>query len=140
MPLTSVDDFAENVIAQQISQISGVALVNIGGQQKPSIRVQVDPAKLQARGLTLEDVRGVLTTTTVDAAKGSINGALQTFTIATNDQLTQPEQYDDVIIAYRGGAPVRVRDVGHADHRPAGHHPERAEQPSERHLAEPSCS
>src|SRR5580698_4204840 len=88
LPLTSVDDFAENVIAQQISQISGVALVTIAGQQKPAIRVQVDPAKLQARGLTLEDVRGVLTTTTVDAAKGSINGALQTFTIATNDQLT----------------------------------------------------
>ena len=114
LPLTSVDDFAENVIAQQISQISGVALVNIGGQQKPAIRVQVDPAKLQARGLTLEDVRGVLTTTTTDAAKGSLNGALQTFTIAANDQLTQPEQYDDVIIAYRNGAPVRVRDVGHA--------------------------
>ena len=114
LPLTTVDDFAENVIAQQISQISGVALVNIGGQQKPAIRVQVDPAKLEARGLTLEDVRGVLTTTTVDAAKGSINGALQTFTIATNDQLTQPEQYDDAIIAYRNGGPVRVRDVGHA--------------------------
>ena len=114
LPLTSVDDFAENVIAQQISQISGVALVNIGGQQKPAIRVQVDPAKLQARGLTLEDVRGVLTTTTTDAAKGSLNGALQTFTIAANDQLTQPEQYDDVIIAYRNGGPVRVRDVGHA--------------------------
>src|SRR5580704_15397421 len=114
LPLTSVDDFAENVIAQQVSQISGVALVNIGGQRKPAIRVQVDPAKLQARGLTLEDVRGVLVTTTVDAAKGSINGALQTFTIATNDQLTQPEEYDDVIIAYRNGGPVRVRDVGHA--------------------------
>jgi hydrophobe/amphiphile efflux-1 (HAE1) family protein len=114
LPLTTVDDFAENVIAQQISQISGVALVNIGGQQKPAIRVQVDPAKLQARGLTLEDVRGVLTTTTTDAAKGSLNGALQTFTIAANDQLTQPEQYDNVIIAYRNGAPVRVRDVGHA--------------------------
>jgi hydrophobe/amphiphile efflux-1 (HAE1) family protein len=84
LPLTSVDDFAENVLAQQISQISGVALVNIGGQQKPSIRVQVDPARLQARGLTLEDVRGVLATATVDAAKGAVNGALQTFTISTN--------------------------------------------------------
>jgi multidrug efflux pump len=114
LPLTSVDDFAENVLAQQISQISGVALVNIGGQQKPSIRVQVDPAKLQARGLTLEDVRGVLATATVDAAKGAVNGALQTFTISTNDQLTQPEEYDDVIIGYRAGAPIRVRDVGHA--------------------------
>src|SRR3984885_14068536 len=114
LPLTSVDDFAENVIAQQVSQISGGALVKIGGQRKPAIRVQVDPAKLQARGLSLEDVRGVLVTTTVDAAKGSINGALQPFTIATNDQLTQPEEYDDVIIAYRNGGPVRVRDVGHA--------------------------
>jgi hydrophobe/amphiphile efflux-1 (HAE1) family protein len=114
LPLTSVDDFAENVIAQQISQISGVALVTIAGQQKPAIRVQVDPAKLQARGLTLEDVRGVLVSTTTDAAKGSLNGALQTFTIAANDQLTQPKQYDDVIIAYRNGGPVRVRDVGHA--------------------------
>ena len=114
LPLTTVDDFAENVLAQQISQISGVALVNIGGQQKPAIRVQVDPAKLQARNLTLEDVRGVLAQATVDAPKGSINGTLQTFTVSTNDQLTQPEQYDDVIIGYRGGAPIRVRDVGHA--------------------------
>ncbi len=114
LPLTSVDDFAENVLAQQISQISGVALVNVGGQQKPSIRVQVDPAKLQARGLTLEDVRGVLATATTDSPKGSVNGALQTFTVATNDQLTTPEQYDDVIIGYRSGAPIRIRDVGHA--------------------------
>jgi hydrophobe/amphiphile efflux-1 (HAE1) family protein len=114
LPLTSVDDFAENVIAQQISQISGVALVNIGGQQKPAIRVQVDPAKLEARGLTFEDVRAVLDIATTDAAKGSINGARQTFTIAANDQLTKPEQFNDVIIAYRNGAPVRVRDVGEA--------------------------
>jgi hydrophobe/amphiphile efflux-1 (HAE1) family protein len=114
LPLTSVDDFAENVIAQQVSQISGVALVTIAGQQKPAIRVQVDPVKLAARGLTLEDVRGVLDIATSDAAKGSVNGATQTFTIAANDQLTQPEQYDDVIIAYRNGAAVRVRDVGHA--------------------------
>ncbi len=114
LPLTSVSDFAQNVIAQQISQITGVALVNIGGQQTPAIRVQVDPAKLEARGLTLEDVRGVLATATTDAAKGAVNGAQQTFTIAVNDQLTTPEPYDDLIIAYRNGAPVRVRDVGHA--------------------------
>jgi hydrophobe/amphiphile efflux-1 (HAE1) family protein len=114
LPLTSIDDFAENVIAQQISQISGVALVLVGGQQKPAIRVQVDPGKLQARGLTLEDVRGVLASATTDAAKGSLNGVRQTFTIAANDQLTQPEQYEDVIIAYRNGAPIRVRDVGQA--------------------------
>src|SRR5215475_3022323 len=81
LPLTTVDDFADTVIAQQISQIPGVAQVLIGGQQKPAIRVQVDPAKLQTRGLTLEDVRSVLANATTQAAKGSINDARQSFTI-----------------------------------------------------------
>jgi hydrophobe/amphiphile efflux-1 (HAE1) family protein len=114
LPLTVVDDFADTVIAQRISQISGVARVIIGGEQKPAIRVQVDPAKLQTRGLTFEDVRGVLGIANTNAAKGSINGAQQSFTIAANDQLTKAEEYNDVIIAYRNGAPIRVRDVGHA--------------------------
>src|SRR5712671_904664 len=114
LPLTVVDDFADTVIAQRISQITGVAQVTIGGEQKPAIRVQVDPAKLQTRGLTLEDVRAVLGIANTNAAKGSINGAQQSFTIAANDQLTQAEEYNDVIIAYRNGAPIRVRDVGHS--------------------------
>ena len=114
LPLTVVDDFADTVIAQRISQISGVAQVAIGGEQKPAIRVQVDPAKLQTRGLTFEDVRAVLGIANTNAAKGSINGAQQSFTIAANDQLTKAEEYDDVIIAYRNGAPIRVRDVGHS--------------------------
>jgi hydrophobe/amphiphile efflux-1 (HAE1) family protein len=114
LPLTVVDDFADNVVAQQMSQINGVAQVVIGGEQKPAIRVQVDPAKLQSRGLTFEDVRVVLPTATTNAAKGSINGDRQSFTIAANDQLTKAEDYDNVIIAYRNGAPIRVRDVGHA--------------------------
>jgi multidrug efflux pump len=114
LPLTVVDDFADTVIAQRISQISGVAQVSIGGEQKPAIRVQVDPAKLQTRGLTFEDVRAVLGIANTNAAKGSINGAQQSFTIAANDQLTKAEQYNDVIIAYRNGAPIRVRDVGNA--------------------------
>jgi hydrophobe/amphiphile efflux-1 (HAE1) family protein len=112
MPLYQVDDFAENVIAQQISQISGVAQVNIGGQQTPAIRVQVDPAKLAARALTLEDVRAALLAATTDAAKGTLNGPLQSLTIAANDQLTKASEYLDVIVAYRDGAPVRIRDVG----------------------------
>jgi len=115
LPLTSVSDFAQNVIAQQVSQVSGVALVTIGGQQTPAIRVQVDPAKLEARGLTMEDVRSVLAAATTDAAKGAVNGARQTFTIEANDQLTTPEPYDDVIIAYRNGAPIRIRDVGQSE-------------------------
>ncbi|HEV3371468.1 MAG TPA: efflux RND transporter permease subunit, partial [Xanthobacteraceae bacterium] len=114
LPLTTVDDFADTAVAQQISQIPGVAQVIIGGEQKPSVRVQVDPAKLQTRGLTLEDVRGVLALANTNASKGSINSARQSFTIAANDQLVKAEDYDDIIIAYRNGGPIRVRDVGHA--------------------------
>ena len=114
VPLTTVDDFAENVVAQQVSQISGVAQVVIAGQQKPAIRVQVDPAKLQARQITLEDVRTALLNSTTDAAKGTLLGRDQSFTISSNDQLTEADAYNDVIIAYRNGAPVHIRDVGRA--------------------------
>ncbi len=114
IPLPKVDDFAENVVAQQIAQISGVAQVVIGGQQRPAIRVQVDPAKLTARQLTLEDVRSALANATTDAAKGTLLGKDQSFTIATNDQLTHADAFNDVIIGYRNGAPVHVRDVGQA--------------------------
>jgi hydrophobe/amphiphile efflux-1 (HAE1) family protein len=114
IPLPQVDDFAENVVATQISQITGVSLVAIGGQQRPAIRVQVDPAKLTARGLTLEDVRAALLNATTDSAKGTMLGKLQSFMISDNDQLTTADPYNDVIIAYRNGAPVRVSDVGQA--------------------------
>jgi hydrophobe/amphiphile efflux-1 (HAE1) family protein len=112
IPLYQVDDFAENVVAEQVSQIAGVAQVQIGGQARPAIRVQVDPAKLTARGLTLEDVRAALASSTTDAPKGTMLGSQQSFAINTNDQLTEADPYNDVIIAYRNGAPVRVRDVG----------------------------
>ena len=105
---------AENILSQQISQIRGVAYVAIGGQQKPAVRVQVDPEKLATRGLTLEEVRGVLGRSTADAAKGTINGAVQSFTVAANDQIMKPADYDNIILAYKQGAPIRVRDVGHA--------------------------
>ncbi len=114
LPLTRIDDFAENVVAQQISQVAGVAQVFIGGQQTPSVRVQIDPAKLTASGLTLEEVRTALTNATTDAAKGTLLGREQSFTITANDQLTEASAYNDVIIAYRNGAPVRVRDIGTA--------------------------
>ncbi|MBI4724282.1 MAG: efflux RND transporter permease subunit, partial [Rhodomicrobium sp.] len=113
-PLIEVDDYAENILAQQISQIQGVAYVNIGGQKKPAIRVQIDPEKLAARGMTLEDVRSVLSNITSNAAKGTMNGAVQSFTLAANDQIMHPADYANIIIAYRQGAPVRVRDVGRA--------------------------
>jgi hydrophobe/amphiphile efflux-1 (HAE1) family protein len=114
MPLTEVDDYADRFLAQQISQISGVAQVSIFGDLTPSIRIQVDPAKLAASGVTLEDIRGTLTTATANAAKGTVNTDKISFTIAANDQILQAEPFNDVILAYRNGGPIRVSDVGQA--------------------------
>src|SRR3954449_9732216 len=114
LPLTTVSDAVDAQLAQQISQISGVAQVSIGGQQKPSIRVQVDPAKLVAKGLSLEDVRSQIAITTVDSPKGNIDGATRAYTIYANDQLVDSKDWNDVIIAYRNGGPLRIRDIGQA--------------------------
>jgi hydrophobe/amphiphile efflux-1 (HAE1) family protein len=114
LPITTVDDFADTVAAQQISQVKGVAQVVIGGEQKPAVRVQVDPAKLQTRGLALEDVRTAIALATSNAPKGGVHNDNQSFTIAANDQLQRVADYDNVILAYRNGAPIRVRDVGQA--------------------------
>ncbi|MDR1816912.1 MAG: efflux RND transporter permease subunit [Puniceicoccales bacterium] len=114
LPLTQVSDYAENIIAQSVSQLKGVAQVDIMGQHRPAIRVQADPAKLAALGLSMDDVRGVLAEATVNSPKGTIEGARQSFSIYANDQLFDPAPYNDIILAYRGGAPVRVRDVGRA--------------------------
>jgi HAE1 family hydrophobic/amphiphilic exporter-1 len=112
LPLTVVDDYCENVIAQRLSQIPGIAQVSIGGQQKPAVRVQVDPAKIAALGIQLEDVAGVINEATVNAPKGSINGNLHSFAIYDNDQLLKAAPWNDVVVAYKNGAPVRVRDIG----------------------------
>ncbi|HEV2575235.1 efflux RND transporter permease subunit [Methylocella sp. CPCC 101449] len=112
MPLTQVDDYVENVLAQRISQISGVGYVTLGGQRKPSVRVQVDPAKLAALGIGLEDVANTISSATVNAPKGSLNGITRNFTIYDNDQLFVAKPWNDVIIAYRNGSPVRVKDIG----------------------------
>jgi hydrophobe/amphiphile efflux-1 (HAE1) family protein len=114
LPLTTVDAFAENILVPKISQISGVGQVGIGGQQKPAIRVQVNPTALAQRGLSLEDVRNVLAQANVDLPKGTLNSPRQTYTLNTNDQLIKPEAYNDLIVAYRSGTPVRIRDIGNA--------------------------
>jgi hydrophobe/amphiphile efflux-1 (HAE1) family protein len=114
VPLTTVDAYAENILLQKISQISGVGLVGIGGQQKPAIRIQVDPQALAARGISLEDVRTVLSQANVDLPKGTLNSPRQTYTLNTNDQLLKADEYADLVIAYLNGSPVRVRDVGRA--------------------------
>jgi hydrophobic/amphiphilic exporter-1 (mainly G- bacteria), HAE1 family len=114
VPLIRLSDAVDAQLGQQISQLSGVAQVFIGGQQKPSIRVQIDPAKLVAKGLSLEDVRGQIAVTTTDSPKGNIDGQQRAYTIYANDQLLDAKDWNDVIIAYRNGAPLRVRDVGQA--------------------------
>jgi hydrophobe/amphiphile efflux-1 (HAE1) family protein len=114
LPLTTVDAYAENILLQKISQISGVGLVGIGGQQKPAVRVQLDPQALAARGINLEDVRTALGQANVDLAKGTLNSPRQTYTLNTNDQLLKADDYANLVIAYRNGSPVRIRDVGRA--------------------------
>jgi len=114
VPLVNVDDFADNILSQQLSQVTGVSQVLIGGEQKRAVRVQIDPGRLAAMGMTLEDVRGMLVNATVDSAKGSIDGVNRAYTIYDNDQLTKASEFNNVIVAYRNGAPVRVRDIGKA--------------------------
>jgi HAE1 family hydrophobic/amphiphilic exporter-1 len=114
IPLITVDDYANIFLAQQISQVNGVAQVSVFGDRPPSIRVQVDPAKLAANGLTLEEIRGTLVGATTNAAKGTINTDRISFTIAANDQIIDADKFNDVVLAYRNGAPIRVRDVGQA--------------------------
>jgi HAE1 family hydrophobic/amphiphilic exporter-1 len=114
LPVTEVNDFADNILAQQLSRVEGVGQVNIFGQQKPAIRIQVDPRKIAALGLDLESIRGVIATTTVNRPKGMIDGSHQSYTIYTNDQVLDAAPWNDVIVAWRNGAPVRVRDIGTA--------------------------
>ena len=114
LELSKVEDLADTVMAQKISQLSGVGLVSINGGQKPAVRIQANPTALANYGLSLEDLRTALGTANVDQAKGSINGAKQAFTIGANDQLLTSDDYDAVIIAYRNGSAVRLSDVADA--------------------------
>ncbi len=114
LPIDQVDDYSDNFLVQQISQLDGVGQVLIFGEQKPAVRVQIDPAAIAAQGLSLEDVRSVLANTTTNAPKGSLNGPFLGATIDSNDQILKAKDYRKVVIAYRNGAPVHVQDVGDA--------------------------
>ncbi len=111
MPISAVSDLADNILAQQISQIQGVGFVSVAGAQKPAVRVQVNPAAIASRGIAFEDVRAVLARATVNAPKGSIDGDRQAVSLATNDQLFAAGTYRPLIVTYRNGAPVRLSDV-----------------------------
>ncbi len=111
MPLPRVEDLVDTRLAQKLSQIPGVGLVSISGGQRPAVRVQADPRALSARGLTLDDVRTAIGAANVNQAKGSFDGPTRASTIDANDQLKSVADYENLIIAYRSGAPVRLKDV-----------------------------
>ncbi|PNG24435.1 efflux RND transporter permease subunit [Methylocella silvestris] len=114
LPIMTVSDYANSILAQKLSQVPGVGLVGVGGLVNPAIRIQVNPAQLAAANLDFESVRTALAAVTVDQAKGQLYGGQQAVALQTNDQLTTAEGFADTIVAYRDGAPIRVRDIGRA--------------------------
>jgi multidrug efflux pump len=111
LPLDQVDDAADSILAQKISQVSGVGLVTINGGQKPAVRVMVDPAALAGAGLTLEDVRTAIAAANVNQPKGNLDGPRLDYAIATNDQLAKADSFRPMIVAYKNGAPIRLDNV-----------------------------
>jgi multidrug efflux pump len=112
LPLEKVNDLADTVLAQKLSEVSGVGLVTIEGNQKPAVRVRINPAAIASQGLSLEDVRAALTANNINAPKGSFDGARQAYAIGANDQVLSAAEYRQVIVAYKKGRPVRLGDVG----------------------------
>ncbi|WP_336485893.1 MdtB/MuxB family multidrug efflux RND transporter permease subunit [Methylobacterium nigriterrae] len=111
LALTQVRDLAETRLAQKISQVAGVGLVSMGGGQRPAVRVRFNARALAAYGLNIDDLRTTITNLNVNTPKGNIDGPKQSYTINANDQIRDPSAYNDAIIAYRNGAPVRLSDV-----------------------------
>ncbi len=114
MPRYKVDDYAYTILAQKLSEVPGVSQVIVAGQQQYAAHVQVNPMALAAKGISLEEVRAALVAASTDQPKGTLEGANQSYTLDTNDQLFNADAFKNVIIAYRNGAPVRVKDVGDA--------------------------
>lgn len=111
MPLTELSDVVETQLARQISQIDGVAQVNIAGQNKPSIRVRAQPDRLAAYGISMADIRQAVQGSNVNLAKGAVFGRDTVATFEANDQLFTPADYGQVVVAWRDGAPIRLQDV-----------------------------
>jgi multidrug efflux pump len=112
LPLEKVNDLADTVLAQKLSQVTGVGLVTIEGNQKPAVRVRINPAAIASLGLSLEDVRTALTLNNINAPKGSFDGPRESYAIGANDQILSAEEYRPVIVTYTNGSPVRLGDIG----------------------------
>jgi multidrug efflux pump len=111
MPLSQVEDLVDTRLAPKLSQLNGVGLVSISGGQKPAVRIQANPAALASYGLTLEQLRTALVQTSVNAAKGNFDGPRQDYQLDANDQLQSRADYTNVVVAYRNGAPVMLKNV-----------------------------
>ena len=112
LPLATVDDYAENILSQQISRIDGVGQVIVGGQQKPAVRIQIDPRKVAALGLQLDDIRASIASQTVNAPKGIINGTLKNYNVYANDQILNATPWKNLLVGYHNGAAVRSATSG----------------------------
>jgi hydrophobe/amphiphile efflux-1 (HAE1) family protein len=112
MPISKIDDYVENFLAPEIARIPGVGVVDFHGQQKPAIRVRINPGAIAALGLGLEDVRAAIAAASVNSPKGTLNNAQQSVTLDATDQLVTAEGYASLVVVYRHGAPVRLRDIG----------------------------
>ena len=112
LPLEKVNDLADTVLAQKLSEVSGVGLVTIEGNQKPAVRVRINPAAIASLGLSLEDVRTALTQNNINAPKGSFDGTRQSYAIGANDQILSAAEYRPVVVAYKNGSPIRLGDIG----------------------------
>ena len=111
LPLSKVEDLADTMLAQKISQLPGVGLVSLSGGQRPAVRIQANPTALASYGLSLEDLRTALNNANINQAKGTFDGPQQAYTIGANDQLFSGDSYRPIVVAYKNGAPVRVSDV-----------------------------
>src|SRR5438552_9598903 len=114
LPLEKVNDLADTVLAQKLSEVSGVGLVTIEGNQKPAVRVRVNPAALASLGISFEDIRTALIQNNVNAPKGDFDGARQSYSIGANDQIASAAEYAAVILPSRNVWPIRLKDIGNA--------------------------
>jgi len=114
LPLSQLDTYAESLLSRQISTLSGVAQVNVYGSQKYAVRIQADPTALAARGIGIDQVEAAAANANVDNATGQLNGPHQATLIQANGQLLDADSFNKQIVAWRDGAPVRIRDIGRA--------------------------
>jgi multidrug efflux pump len=112
--LPEIDRYADDFIATQVSQIAGVGLVDFHGEQKPAVRVQINPDKIAQLGLSLEDVRTVLGASTVNGPKGNLEGPNRAVVLDATDQIFNADAYKNLVVAYKNGAPIRISDIGTA--------------------------